>query len=226
MDGGTQREIMCLPVSVSKIWGNSRTDVYTVGPQGQIAHFNGTSWTKLESGTTVDLTDVWGSPDGGPIWVVGSKDLLGSYQSVLLRISGTAVETAYNDQLNWSTIRTDSLSGVLTSVWTDRPERLFVCSHAGVYQTSALTHGEGVRSWFDANFMPGFPHRLRGSAANDLLVVGDFTAITHYNGSNWRHFGELKSRISWKSVAVRGNLVVAVGADYDRGVGAVAFGMR
>jgi hypothetical protein len=59
-----------------------------------------------------------------------------------------------------------------------------------------------------------------------LFVVGDFTAISHFNGSSWRYFGELKSRISWRSVKAKGSFVVAVGVDNDRDVGAVIRGTR
>ena len=56
----------CLRVhmQMNKIWGSSSNDLYIVGNDGNIAHYNGSSWTKIESGTIVDLFDVWGSPNG------------------------------------------------------------------------------------------------------------------------------------------------------------------
>ncbi|NOZ88222.1 MAG: hypothetical protein GXP49_18575 [Deltaproteobacteria bacterium] len=42
------------------VWGKSADDLYAVGFSGTILHFDGTSWKKMESGTTEDLMGVWG----------------------------------------------------------------------------------------------------------------------------------------------------------------------
>ncbi len=36
-------------------WGTSSTNMYTVGDGGTILHFNGTTWTRMASGTTKNL---------------------------------------------------------------------------------------------------------------------------------------------------------------------------
>ena len=46
-------------VTLEDVWGSSGTDVYAVGDT--ILHYDGTSWSKLTSGTTDFLTTVWGS---------------------------------------------------------------------------------------------------------------------------------------------------------------------
>ncbi|MBI3765577.1 MAG: hypothetical protein HY277_03630, partial [Ignavibacteriales bacterium] len=48
----------------TKLWGSSSNSLYMVGTNGVIAFYNNGTWQKLESGTDVDLLDVWGSPDG------------------------------------------------------------------------------------------------------------------------------------------------------------------
>ncbi len=42
------------------VWGESSENVYAVGFNGTIMHYDGTAWTKMESGTTADLEGVWG----------------------------------------------------------------------------------------------------------------------------------------------------------------------
>ena len=46
---------------INKLWGSSSSDIYVVGNEGNIAHYNGTSWTKIESGTTLDINDIGGA---------------------------------------------------------------------------------------------------------------------------------------------------------------------
>lgn len=71
------------PSLVNKIWGSSRGDMYVVGNNGNIAHYNGQSWKRIESGTISVIGDISG---------IQSKN--GEYvkycaaDNVLLRIDG------------------------------------------------------------------------------------------------------------------------------------------
>jgi hypothetical protein len=56
------------------IWGTSPTDVYAVGADATMVHYDGTSWTKQELPipATTDLTGIWGrSPSD--IYAVGEN---------------------------------------------------------------------------------------------------------------------------------------------------------
>jgi len=57
--------------SINKLWGTSSYNLYGVGDKGMIAHYNGSSWQKMESGTTVDLNDIFGL-DANHIWAIGT----------------------------------------------------------------------------------------------------------------------------------------------------------
>ncbi|WP_304043056.1 hypothetical protein [Ignavibacterium album] len=46
---------------VNKMWGSSSEDLYAVGNNGNIAHWDGRKWTKIESGTTTNINDIWGA---------------------------------------------------------------------------------------------------------------------------------------------------------------------
>ena len=56
-------------------WGSGSNDVWAVGGAGSIVHWDGTTWSVVESGTTRDLNGVWGT---GPsdVWAVGSGGIL------------------------------------------------------------------------------------------------------------------------------------------------------
>ncbi|MBN9161526.1 MAG: hypothetical protein J0I07_11215, partial [Myxococcales bacterium] len=58
------------------VWGTGPNDVWAVGAEGTILHFDGVAWTVsstgLGSGQEVNLTGIWGS---GPndVWAVGGN---------------------------------------------------------------------------------------------------------------------------------------------------------
>ncbi|MEJ2636837.1 MAG: hypothetical protein P8184_16295 [Calditrichia bacterium] len=200
--------------SVYKIWGTSLDDLYFAGLKGTIVHYNGSSWQKLESGTKVDLLDIWGSPDGSVVWACGYKDFVGT---VLLKITGDEVDKLYEDYDHWYTIREDSISGVITSVWANHSDILWLVSPWGMYRAPANTRGEARRFALNAGSFPGFPQRLRGRAANDIFVAGDFSFIGHFNGLRWHHFTEFQGRIRFRSMALIQQTAVLVGTDLSTG---------
>jgi hypothetical protein len=79
-----------LPGSINKIWGVNSSSVYAVGNLGTIVHYDGVNWSKMESGTTIDLLDVWGSPDGSTVWACGYESSFS--ESTLLRYNGSVWE--------------------------------------------------------------------------------------------------------------------------------------
>ncbi len=62
---------MGIHVSVNQIWGTSSSDLYFVGLNGSIVHYDGSSFVQMESGTEVDLKDIAGTPDGEHVFAIG-----------------------------------------------------------------------------------------------------------------------------------------------------------
>ena len=60
------------------VWGSSGSDVFAVGPDGTIRHYNGTSWSPMTSGITQLLLDVWGS-SGSDVFAVGENGTILHY---------------------------------------------------------------------------------------------------------------------------------------------------
>jgi hypothetical protein len=208
---------------INKIWGTSSSNLYFVGDEGNIVHYNGSTWQKLNSGTTIDLYDVWGVPDGSVVWACGRTDFVGT---ILLKISGTTVEKVYEDNDNWSNIRQDSLSGILSSIWTNDPAMVYIMSHAGMYLASSDTRGEATRIWTNNDHLPGFPRIMRGQSKNDIFTGGDFSMMAHYNGKSWKIFSELQGRIRTRGIAIKGSLVFAAGTDLNTNRGIILWGER
>ncbi|MBW1872574.1 MAG: hypothetical protein JRJ19_10940, partial [Deltaproteobacteria bacterium] len=47
-------------INVMDVWGTAPDDIYAVGFKGNILHYDGNSWTKMESGTEANLEGIWG----------------------------------------------------------------------------------------------------------------------------------------------------------------------
>ena len=60
--------------SINGIWGTSATNVFTVGFDGTILHYDGTSWSSMPSVTTAHLYSIWGS-SANDIFAVGDASL-------------------------------------------------------------------------------------------------------------------------------------------------------
>lgn len=165
----------------TKLWGTSSSNLYVVGWKGAIAHFNGTTWTKMESGTTVPLEDIWGI-DENHIWAAGNDTQVG--RSVILFYNGSS----------WSTIYDTETEPILTrfgysSVWTNNGQSLHVTGHGGSNLFHLPTHtfkrqltGQTYVSYF-----------TRATAPNDVFDSGPAGELAHFNGSTWHLYPELKN---------------------------------
>src|SRR5574338_470254 len=49
------------PSRANKLWGTSSNDLYVVGNSGNIAHYDGQSWSRILSGTELNINDIYGA---------------------------------------------------------------------------------------------------------------------------------------------------------------------
>jgi hypothetical protein len=207
INNGIQISRECIPASVNKLWGSSSSDLFVAGNNGNIAHWNGSNWTKIESGTTVDLLDVWGSPDG-TIWACGynSEDAFTS----LLRYDGTQWNKVYEGSPNNQ--NNNEYIGPIAGIWTNSKYFTYVTNWAFIYtQPNKNTLDiRRITPWFsDVAFA------MRGTDHNNIFIAGQDGLVGHYNGVNYTEFNELKENgKNYLGVAVKDNIAVAVGVKY------------
>jgi hypothetical protein len=60
------------------VWGNSSSDVFAVGYDGTILHYNGSAWSAMSSGTTDVLGGIWGS-SASDVFAVGEGGIILHY---------------------------------------------------------------------------------------------------------------------------------------------------
>jgi len=66
------------PIYLMGVWGFSKTNIFAVGAQGMVVHYDGLAWTVMDSGTTSYLYDVWGTADSN-LYASGSKGQIFHY---------------------------------------------------------------------------------------------------------------------------------------------------
>jgi hypothetical protein len=182
--------------SVNQLWGTSSSDLYGVGYNGMITHYNGSTWQKIESGTTTTLNDIWGYNDQAnnnlSVMTVASNIFSqGDYK--LLAISDNTAK----DTLNWP------YSNWLKGVW-------FQGKYSPVYVCGSGVKEYQQGQWNQLNLPNYFTESIRGSAVNDVIAVGDYGFLTHFNGVRWNS-ENLANNYVFLSVAIKNNTVAIAG---------------
>ncbi len=172
--------------TVNKIWGTSSSDLYIVGNGGLMAHYDGTGWTKIETGTELDLLDIWGT-DADNIWVCGFTEPIAT---VILNYNGSEWETyhylPFNEYIEYNK---NQISGPVRSIWTNRKSQLWLANYYGLYRaqnsnsTSFKRYKPLTRAWNG-----GTTFNIRGNDINDIMFVSDEDSFWHFNGKTFKNY--------------------------------------
>ena len=86
------------------------------------------------------------------------------------------------------------------------------------------------RGWRQAGGLPDvFYTSIAGTSLNDVVCIGSYGTVAHYNGSSWHVFTELANNIwNLQSAAVNNDLIAVAGGETISigGRGVVAIGKR
>jgi len=163
--------------SINEIWGTSLNNIFIVGNNGSIAHYNGTSWKRLESGTDYNINDIWGDYNektGEWEILAVAADINHSMEREILGILSSGTEKL--DQNNI----TDALSGI----WFKSCRKYYVVG-SGIYMKNFLNEN----SWKGPlKVNSTFINKIRGTDYNNIFTAGAFGEIIHFNGINWKNY--------------------------------------
>jgi hypothetical protein len=198
---------------INKIWGSSPTDLYFVGTNGNITYYNGQSWQKLESpagagGTDFDFQDIWGEVD------------LSNGQNKILAVAcnrftndGSAVVRITGNTINL--VQGAGLPSNISGVWSADGREWYICGD-GLFKSRDLT-----KPWQEIAGQPLiYKLCIRGNGPNDIFVAGYLGLVSHWNGYSWHTYPQMPGH--YPALAVKGDLVVAVGDISDGIVGGPA----
>jgi hypothetical protein len=215
-----QIDQFCIPqnvsMSINKMWGTSSGDLYVVGSNGMIAHYDGQTWQRIESGTDLDVQDIWGE----------KNEVTGEYQVIAIASEPliTLEKMILQIKPNISNISVEGTNGFIQSIWFI-PERKFYLIGSGVY----CTHSVNQTNWKDVS--DGLPSYYRecihGVELNDIFIAGHYGLIAHWNGVSWKSYSDMPGK--YYSIMLKENLSIAVGVestDFIGGDGVISMGIR
>lgn len=187
-----------------EVWADKADDIYCTGLNGALYHYRDPSWSKLETGTSLDINDIWGSPQGysgRPHLIAVAGNQWHNDGVAILRIANGSVELLATDGLPTTSF---------LSIWSANGGRYYICGD-GLY-----TNDDLIGPW--ENLADGVPsiytESVRGNGPNDVFVVGHFGLVLHWNGSTWHNYidSNLPAMLGvYMAVEVKGNTVAAVG---------------
>jgi hypothetical protein len=211
INGVNQTSIDCLPfdMGINKTWVENSNSIYAVGYGGTIAHYSDGTWQKIESGTDMNIPDIWGvtNPKTGKSEILA----VASYQDTsvdrkILQITGNTATTISSNGINWD----------LHSIWFKSQSQYYV---AGTYFYNKNLLSDNSWSNQYSNVTEYYINCIRGNDVNDIVAVGAFGEVLHYNGKRWKSFKtETGLNGTYHSVAIKGNLIVAVGFEGQQAV--------
>ena len=203
------------PARINKSWGTSSRDFYVVGDAGLIAHYDGVRWRRIESGTTLPINDVFGVSKAGTTEVYAVAARLDQNEGrKILKIGSSTVTMLPDSGASWN----------LRGIWFTQRGPYYVVG-AGVHYKQDVSSSTPWNHYPPGEVTNYYSQAIRGSARNDVVVVGDFGEIVHFNGMTWKNYlSQTRINGSYYGVSIKGNIIIAVGQVQNRGV--VAVGRR
>jgi hypothetical protein len=141
--------------SVMALWGTGKNDVYAVGENGLVRHYDGLRWSVIATPTAKTLLGLWGR--GDDMFAVGDG-------GVVVRGTGTTIVPSTSGPNSWR------------RAW-HTGSTFFLAGSAGT-----LLEGDGV-TWTPHTGSAQDLSDLWGTSTSDVYVVGDGGTILHWNGS-------------------------------------------
>jgi hypothetical protein len=154
------------------VWGSSKTDVFAVGCNGKIMHFNGNKWKEISDSpvynTECSLNDVWGKSKSD-VLTVGTD-------GIMMHFNG-------DEWTKLNSITTQDLN----AIWWASDHNVFVAGNKG----TVLYYDGSIWSEMPTPFNDTHYHlnAIWGKSENDIFSAGGSlisSKILHYNGKNWK----------------------------------------
>ena len=200
--------------ATNKIWGSNSNDMWFVGNGGIMIHKSGSTWQRVESGTTLHMYDVKGGGTGSTQVVAVAGRLGENFERGIFGMDRDGI-VAFSDR---------GIRGTLHGVWFAANRKYYVVGE-GIYSKNSI---KSTESWvpLHGGVTDYFAYDITATASNDMIVCGSFGELLHFNGYSWKsyHGATSISAGAYYATALAGNLCIAVGYESPRAV--VAVGRR
>ncbi len=208
---GNPSPVLSSGQTAERLWGTSGQDLYAIGRNGALAHYDGSKWQKIESGTELDINDIWGDYNSA----TGQNEILCVAADVLENPGIRILKIVNGSVLNIST--KNITAGNLSGVWFKSGSQYYVVG-SGIYQTANLSDSTWKNGQFDISSY--YIYGIRGNGINDIVATGGVGELLHFNGNTWKsYFSETKlSDGNYNAIAIKNNILVAVGQNGSNAV--------
>lgn len=209
------------------IWGTSSSNIYFVGYEGSIVHYDGLNFAKMETGTDVDLLSISGTPDGEYLFAAG-YDSDAPAPSVALEYSAGAWRTLYYHEGYWPDSDT---SGAVLGVYV-KGDTAYFTRRGGLWKYNYLTGESSIIPAGENGYNRYGYSQIIVNGLNDIFIKDSGFSLLHYNGISWRTDVSINDIHGWyglhsDSFDYKNNLLVMVGCyNCSYGHGLVVRGKR
>jgi len=177
----TNVDLNTFPGGINTIWGSSPSDIWFVGDNGSIVHYDGSGFTRMESGTDVDLNNVVGTDDGQYVFSVGYDDSNG--HSVILEKQDSEWNTLY---YNESVVPQNGNMGAVYKGTDVLNDTVYFTTARGLWKYNYLKEKSSLLESEDFyNLMTYGAQGLNIQSPNDVLIGTSWARLIHFNGITW-----------------------------------------
>ena len=211
--------------NVNKLWGSSSEDLYAVGNYGNIAHWDGVSWRKIESGTALSLSDIQPG-ENNEIYICGWD--ASTISGIILKSTNRIKFNKFAEgaPIEPEQIFNPKLFGEIATIWYDKQKTLY--AGGSIFYQNKFNRWDYVKSLpenylggnVNANYR-GFIGRIKGNASNDMWIAGDRNTLRHFNGVSWKQIGlpyNPDMDLVWRGIDCKDNVTVVVGSKNRRAI--------
>jgi hypothetical protein len=206
------REITNSSLSLSKAWGTSSEDMYFVGRAGSIAHYNGSSWSKIE-------TELNGITDNNISHIFGVENILTKEYEYYLSVPPT--NTVYYMTSNYSLQKLELNNKFFRGIWSKNGLSVYIAGYGIV---------KGInKEWIEQSELNNqFYIEIIGTGENNIVAAGLNGNVAVYNGKRWKNFKICNgTNINFFGAAITENIAISVGAKYgNTDTGFICIGRR
>jgi len=187
--------------NLNGLWGSSGSDVFAVGDNGTILHYDGTAWSAMTSLTTNNLNAIWGI-SANFAFAVGAHGTILQYDG----LNWLTVPSTTTNNLNavWGLTTTYALAGGddgtflyyngswyspmppgtiknrINAIWGSSSTNIFSVGDGGM-----IGHFGGIPGGFMDSGTTENLNGVWGSSGSSVFAVGNNGTFLIYNGSSW-----------------------------------------
>ena len=194
--------------NLKSVWGSASNDVFAVGSNGVILHYDGATWTKMGTATTANLEAVSGNAANN-VAAAGIAGTFLSYKGTSWLSTGSS--SNHNLSGVWSSSSSESFvvgeNGTilqcddrecspmvsstilpLNAIWGVSFTDILLPKRAIKFAVGAdgiILHYDGTKWTKMESSSKEHLYSVWGIASNDVFAAGANGTILHYNGTSW-----------------------------------------